>query len=225
MNWVDFFIGVVLILTIFIGYKRGLFRELTTFLGLLIAVIVSVNYADWLALKAENAVNIAPVLRYVLAFIVCFVGSMLVFKLIGYYFYRMVKLSQLKFSDKIGGAVFGAFKGCIILSLIFLMFIFFPAFQSFNQLIDESALAPYVRQAVPITYDYTEFFHQESGSFMDKVMAGVLGSQKEEYGKRPESLLDESKELGFTIEDLRVLNNIDKYFGEKVEVATKGAKE
>ncbi len=225
MNWVDFFIGVVLVLTVFVGYKRGLFRELTTFAGLVIAVIVSINYADWLAFQMESAIKIAPTLRYVLAVVVCFIGCMLIFKLIGYYFYKMVKLSPLKFPDKIGGAVFGAFKGSVILSLVFLMFIFFPVFQSFNQLIDESILAPYVRQVVPMTFDYTDYFHPESGEFMDKVMSGVLGSQITEYSKKPESLLDEEKALGFTLEDLRVLNNIDKYFGEEVEVATNGAKD
>ena len=223
MNWVDFFIAVVLILAVVIGYKRGLFRELTTFAGLIIAVVVSVNYADWMALKAENLINIAPTLRYVLAFIVCFLGSMLVFKLIGYYFYKMVKLSKLGMSDKLGGAVFGAMKGLVVLSLLFLMFIFLPVFQSFNQSIDESAMAPVIRQFVPTAYDYTEYFHPESGDFVSNVTAGVLGSQATQYAKKPESLLSDENPLGFSLDDLRVLNNLDKYFSDNIAVATEGA--
>ena len=222
MNWVDFFIGVVLILTITIGYKRGMFKELTTFLGLVIGALIAINYADWLALQVEGSVNISPSLRYVFALIICFAVSLLIFKLAGYYFYKMVKVSQRGSGDKIGGAVFGAFKGVAILSLLFLVFIFMPMFQSFNQTIDESAMAPYIRQFVPVAFDYTDYFHPNSGSFANKVATGVLGDQAVDYAKNPQSVFKEDNVYGFSMEDQRVMNNIDKYFGENVEVASRG---
>ena len=222
MNWVDFFIGVVLILAIAIGYKRGIFKELTTFLGLVIASIAALNYADWVAVQLESLVNMAPSLRFVLSFVVCFAVVLFIFKLLGHYFYKMVKLSPLGFSDKIGGAAFGALKGIAILSLIFLMFIFLPVFQSFNDSIDDSVMAPYIRQFIPTAFDMTGHFHPKSGEFTGKVTSGLLGSQAEKYAGNPESLLDKDNPLGFSLEDLRVLNNIDKYFGEQVEVAAKG---
>jgi hypothetical protein len=125
-------------------------------------------------------------------------------------------------SDKIGGAVFGALKGLVVLSLIFLMFIFFPAFQSFNQTIDESAMAPHIRQFVPMSFDMTLHFHPNSGSFSDKVTSGVLGSKAEQYADNFESLPGDNEVLGFSAEDVSVLNNIGKYFGDKVELANKG---
>jgi hypothetical protein len=86
-------------------------------------------------------------------------------------------------------------------------------------------MAPYIRQFIPSAFDATDRFHPNSGQFTAKVTSGLLGSQVEEYAKNPESLLDEDNPLGFSLEDLRVLNNIDKYFGEQVEVATKGEQE
>ena len=222
MNWIDFFIGVFLILAVAIGYKRGIFKELTTFLGLVIAAIIAFNYADWVGVQLEGLINMNPSLRYVSSFVICFAASLFVFKLLGHYFYKMVKLSPLGFSDKIGGGLFGALKGIAILSLIFLMFIFFPVFQSFNDSIDESAMAPYVRQFMPSAFDATDYFHPRSGDFTEKITSGLLGSQAKEYADNPESLLDEDNPLGFSLEDLRVLNNVDKYFGEQVEVASKG---
>jgi len=223
MNWVDFFIGVVLIIAVSVGYKRGVFKELSTFLGLIAGTVVAFNYADIVAIKAEGFVNIAPSLRYVFSFVICFIATLLVFKLVGYYFYKMVKLSKLGFADKLGGGVFGALKGLAILSLLFLMFMFFPAFQSFNQAIDDSVMAPYIRQFIPFTYDYSSFLHPKSGKFIGKVSAGILGSEGAEYAKNPEKLMSKGEELGFSADDVRVLNNIDKYFGEQVEVAAKGA--
>jgi membrane protein required for colicin V production len=222
MNWVDFFIGVVLLLTVIIGYKRGIFREITTFLGLVIGAVLALNYADWLAIKTEGMLNVSPSARYVFCFVICFAASLFIFKLLGHYFYKMVKLSPLKMSDKIGGAVFGALKGLVVLSLIFLMFIFFPAFQSFNQTIDESAMAPHIRQFVPMSFDMTLHFHPNSGSFSDKVTSGVLGSKAEQYADNFESLPGDNEVLGFSAEDVSVLNNIGKYFGDKVELANKG---
>lgn len=223
MNWVDFFIGVVVILTIAIGYKRGLFKEMSTFLGLVAGAIAAFNYADLLALKAEGFVNISPSLRYMFCFVICFIVTLLILKLAGYYFYKMVKLSSLGLTDKVGGSIFGALKGVVVLSLIFLMFLFFPAFQSFNQAIDGSTMAPYIRQFIPVTYDHSTIFHPKSGRFSGKVSAGVLGSRGAEYASNPDKLLDKENANGFSVEDVRVLNNVDKYFGEKVEVAEKGS--
>jgi len=221
MNWVDFFIGVVLLLAIAIGYKRGLFREITTFFGLVIASILAVDYADWLAIKTEGLFNVSPSARYVFCFVICFAVSLFIFKLLGHYFYKMVKLTALKLPDKIGGAIFGSLKGLVVLSLIFLMFIFFPAFQSFNQTIDESALAPHIRQFIPMSFDLTSHFHPHSGKFSDKVTRGVLGSKAEQYANNFESLPEDNAVLGFSAEDVSVLNNIGKYFGDKVELANK----
>ncbi|MCP4582534.1 MAG: CvpA family protein [candidate division Zixibacteria bacterium] len=222
MNWVDFFIGVVLILAFVIGFKRGIFRELSTFIGLVIGTILAINYADWLAIQTEGMLNVPPSLRYVFCFVVCFAASIFVFKLLGHYFYIMVKLSPLKFSDKLGGGIFGVLKGAVVLSLIFLMFIFFPVFQSFNQSIDNSVMAPHVRQFVPKAFEMTSHFHPNSGKFADKINSGILGSKAQEYADDFESLLDDNEVLGFSTKDISVLNNVGKYFGDKVEIATKG---
>ncbi len=223
MNWVDFFVAVVLVVTVAIGYKSGLFRTIATFLGLIITTVFSVNHADWLAMQLEGTIAISPSLRYMFCFIVIFLFGFVVFKLIGHYFYRMVKLTPLRYPDMIGGGIFGLFKGLVVLSLIFIMFIFIPGFHSFNDSIDESAMAPYIRQLLPFTFELTEPFHPESGPFVYKIKKGILGSNADEYLKNSESLIDKQEVLGYSFKDQSVINNIDKYFGEKFELAKKEA--
>ena len=224
MNWVDFFIAVVLVITVAIGYKNGLFRSITTFAGLIIAAVFSINHADWLAIQVEGMFNISPSLRYIFCFLIFFFGALFIFKFVGYYFYKLVKLTAVKYPDRIGGGIFGLFKGVIILSMVFIMFIFFPAFHKFNKGIDESVLAPHIRQVLPMTFKLTEPFHPESGPFIAKVKSGILGSEAEKYAKNPESLIDKQKVLGYSVKDQSVINNIDKYFSESIELAKKEAK-
>lgn len=225
MNWVDFFIAVVLLITIGIGFKQGLFRSIFTLLGLIVATIVTFTYADWLAIQIEGMFNIAPSLRYVFCFVALFLVMVAVLKIISNFFYKMARLTPLKYPDMIGGGLFGMFRGVVILSMIFLMFIFFPAFQKFNQSIDESMLAPHIRQVVPVVFDMTDIFHPESGPFIYKLARGILGSKTDKYADNPKSLLGKNEVLGLSHKDIGVLDNIEKYFGETIELAKKENKE
>jgi membrane protein required for colicin V production len=225
LNWVDFFIAVVVVIAVAIGYKKGLFKSIATFLGLIVANIISINYADWLAITIEGIFNLSPSIRYVFCYLVIFILCLLLFRVLGHYFYKMVRLTPLKYPDYLGGSIFGMLKGIVILSMIFIMFIFFPAFNTFNDQIDNSVMAPYIRQVVPISFESTSAIHPNSGPFMSKISRGVLGSEAEQYGENPEELLGQNKVLGLSNDDIRVLNNIDRYFGSKVELAKKGDKE
>jgi membrane protein required for colicin V production len=225
LNWIDFLILGIVFIAILSGYKRGLFKEVSTFIGLIITIVFAISYADWLAMKVEGTINLSPSLLYVLCFVITFVFTFAVLKILGHYFYRMVKLTPLKYPDKVGGGVFGILKGVFLLSLLFLMFIFVPVFQSLNQSIDESLMAPTVRKLVPATFNLTMPFHPNSGEFVDKVTSGVLGSKASKYANRPEALLKNNELLGMSLEDIRVLNNIDKYFGQPTELAKKGGKD
>lgn len=225
MNWIDFFILGIVVIAVLSGYKRGLFKEVSTFIGLVITIVLAINYADWLAMKIEGTFNLSPSLLYVFCFVITFVFTLFILKILGHYFYMMVKVTPLKYPDKVGGGVFGFLKGAFLLSLLFLMFIFVPVFQSLNQSIDESLIAPTVRKLVPTTFDLTIPLHPNSGKFVDKVTRGVLGSKASKYADRPEALLKNNELLGMSLKDIRVLNNIDKYFGQPTELAKKGSKD
>jgi len=225
LNWIDFFIAVVLLITVAIGFRQGLFRSIFTLLGLVAATIITFSYADWLAIQVEGMFNISPSLRYTFCFMALFLVMVAVLKIISRYFYRMAKLTPLKYPDMIGGGLLGLFRGVVIVSMIFMMFIFFPAFQQFNQSVDESVLASHVRQVVPVVFNMTISLHPESGPFVDKISKGILGSKTEKYAKNPRSLLGKNEVLGFTNKDIGVLDNIDKYFGETLELATKDKKD
>lgn len=219
MNWVDFFILVVLVVAFANGYRRGAFKEISTFIGLIITIVFAIYYADWLASRGEGRFNFSPSLLYLISFAVIFFAFQILLKFLGHLFYKMVKITPLKKYDKVTGGGFGLLKGALVLSLLFLMFIFFPGFQSFNGAIDRSSMAPIFRKVVPVTYDIGMQLHPSKSKFVPEVKNGILGSKASEYAKDPEEFLEKNEILGMTQNDVSVLNSVDRYFGSQTELA------
>ncbi len=214
MNWIDFFILFVLFLAMLNGYKRGIFKELSTFLGLVIGVVVAVTNADWLASQLEGKANFSPSILYVLSFILMFFVSILILRIIGRLFYKLVKITPLKASDKLGGSLFGIVKGLVVLSLIFLLFIFPTPLRNFDSAIQGSKMAKPIRSVVPYLYDHTQFLHPESNTFLSQVQKGILLSNASLYALNPKDALKDKVLLGMTDEDVKTLNKLNRYFNK-----------
>jgi membrane protein required for colicin V production len=214
MNWIDFFILFVLFVALLNGYRRGIFRELSTFLGLAVGVIFAVSNADSLVLLLEGKLNFSPSVLYVISFALVFLGCFLVFKFLGRYFYRMVKISPLKKSDKLGGGLVGVAKGLVVLSLLFLFFVFPTPFSTLDDALEDSAMAGSIRGLVPFIYDNTPYLHPGSDEFLTEVQKGILLSSASLYAQDPEGALKNKVVLGISDNDVETLDKLNKYLGK-----------
>lgn len=214
MNWIDFFILFVLFLALLNGYRRGVFKEISTFIGLVFAVVFAVSNADWLSMRLEGKVNMSPSVLYVFSFILVFGLFMLILKLIGRFFYRLVKITPMKLGNKIGGGIFGVVKGAVALSLLFLLFIFPTPLKSFDSAIAESSLARPIRGFVPAVYDHTPFLHPRSENFLAEIQKGILLSNADLYSGNPQGALKDKVLLGMSDEDVDTLDKLNLYFGK-----------
>ena len=214
MNWIDFFILFVLFLGLLSGYKRGVFKEISTLIGLTLGVVFSVSNADWLTTQLGGRINMSPSVLYVFSFIIVFSAGMLVLKILGHYFYRMVKITPMTVPNKIFGGIFGMAKGVLALSLLFLLFVFPTPFKKLDSAIGESAMAKPVRGFAPLIYDNTAFFHPKSKSFLAEIQNGILLSNAEFYAENPRSALKDKTLLGMTEEDVETLDKLSEYFGK-----------
>jgi len=217
MNWIDFFILFVLFMAMINGYRRGIFKEISTFLGLAIGVVFAVSHADWLASQLEGKANFSPSILYIMSFALIFALCILLLRVLGHYFYKLVKITPLKVSDKIGGSVFGIVKGLVALSLIFLLFIFPTPLKNFDEAIQESTMAKPVRSIVPYIFDHTAYFHPQSGDFLSEVQKGILLSNADTYAGNPQKALKDQVLLGMTDDDVETLNKLNRYFSKAVE--------
>lgn len=214
MNWIDFFILFVLFVALLNGYRRGIFKELSTLLGLAVGVIFAVSNADSLVMLLEGKLNFSPSVLYVISFALVFLGCFFIFKILGKYFYRMVKISPLKRSDKMGGALVGVVKGLVVLSLLFLFFIFPTPFRTLDDALGGSAMAGSIRAFVPLIYDNTPYLHPGSGEFLTEVQKGILLSSASLYAQDPKRALKDKVVLGISDNDVETLDKLNKYFGE-----------
>lgn len=137
MNWVDYVILAIFILSVLAGLFRGLFREIIALCTLIAAFVVATLFASPLATAfttsdtVQNAVNqasssdAAQSVSYVaigLSFGVLFIATMIVGAIIGLILNMIFQGTVLGIGNRLLGGIFGFFRGFLInLVLIFLV--------------------------------------------------------------------------------------------------------
>lgn len=114
MNILDIIIAVPLAVFIFLGWKKGVVREVATLVGVLVGIWAAVHLsqvvAELIGLEGENAVLIA--------FIVCFVGALVLAWLLGRLVEGLLKATKLSIVNRIAGALLGTVKALCILAVL-----------------------------------------------------------------------------------------------------------
>lgn len=114
LNWVDGVLLAALLLSIVIGFWRGLVYEVLSLAGWVGAFLVAQAYASglaqWLPLHGW-----VPAWRTALAFVVLFVGTAFAAGLVAWVIKRMVASVGLRPIDRVLGGAFGLVRGLLIL--------------------------------------------------------------------------------------------------------------
>jgi membrane protein required for colicin V production len=211
MNWIDFSILFVLILAFLNGYRRGAFKEISTFLGLILSIIFTINNADWLVGQLHGKFNFSPTILYVICYALVMAACIAILKLLGHFFYQMVKIAPLKVPNKITGGVFGIIKGGVVLSLVLLLFLFPTPFRSIDTAIETSVMARPIRGFVPVIYNNTGVMHPRSEQFLVEVNKGIIlpsGS----FVASNDTTSASGAQLGVSEDDAKTLNRLNQYF-------------
>lgn len=124
VNWVDMSLLVMLVAMTVVGSRKGLIRELMAFFVFVAAVIVTIKYIDLVAIRVHEQLGGSTLTSALISFLLVMAGAYAAFKLIGILFYRIAHLNTLGKKDKVGGALVGALRGWVALSLVlFLSFL------------------------------------------------------------------------------------------------------
>lgn len=122
MNLIDIIFGIVLILGAIKGFKKGLFVELASLIGLIAGVFGAIYFShyagDWLAAKTswgEQTINLT-------AFAITFIIIVLVVHQAGKLLTKVADFAMLGIINKLAGAIFSVLKYAFLLSVV-LMFI------------------------------------------------------------------------------------------------------
>jgi membrane protein required for colicin V production len=113
MSWLDYAVLAVLLLSIAWGAWRGLVREVLSLTGWVMAFVAATLLAARLAETFPTAMR--PELRVPLAFVLTFIGTLVLATIAAVLLARIVKVSVLHGLDQWLGALFGLVRGLLIL--------------------------------------------------------------------------------------------------------------
>ena len=123
MSWIlDVLASVYIIFLGYNGFNRGFIEEVGQFIGLILAIVISISWAPDLSIKLSEMFSIDNWLPNLLAFTFLFIATLLVARL----FTLMLNISLVssgnKLVNKIFGFVFGSLKGFVVFT-VFIWFI------------------------------------------------------------------------------------------------------
>ncbi|MFR9522989.1 MAG: CvpA family protein [Rikenellaceae bacterium] len=136
MNIIDIIIVVAFALFIVLGLRSGLIKQLGSFAGLILAIIL----AKSLSAEVAALLHIGGEYATIWGYIIVFVAVLLSASAITYLLRKVVQLACLGPLDRLLGAVLGAIKCALILSLSFALFDFVnSSFEIVDKKVTESS--------------------------------------------------------------------------------------
>ncbi|MEY4595159.1 MAG: hypothetical protein RIQ47_1569 [Bacteroidota bacterium] len=122
MNWLDIFLGVVLLIGIVRGFLNGFVYEIANFGAFFLGLYCGFELAEMISPKVSELLGAGPsTVRYVslfLVFLTIWIGMILLSKL----FEGLITVTMMGLFNKIAGALFGLVKFAVIASVLIYFF-------------------------------------------------------------------------------------------------------
>ena len=122
MNLLDAVLILPIVLMAISGFNNGFIKELASFAALVLGIYFAVFFSDVVAGFLIKSFDINHRYVFILAFLITFVGVVLLVSLIGKLLDKIAALVALGLINKISGLVFGLFKGVLIMSIFLVIF-------------------------------------------------------------------------------------------------------
>ena len=119
MSIIDILIGAAVVIGFILGYKDGFVRKIVGLIGIAVAVVTVIFFADDLGFMIEAAFGIEIYLAEIIGAIVIFLGILILFTILKRVIHPFDKVNNL-INQLIGGAV-GVLQLLFFLSAVFLL--------------------------------------------------------------------------------------------------------
>jgi membrane protein required for colicin V production len=205
MNWVDAVLVLLLLVSVIVGAKKGMIRELMAFIVFFVAIVITVNYIDGFAVWVHNQVGGSPLVSAFLSFVLLLALSYAVFKLLGLLFYRVAQLKQIGRKDQMGGALIGFLRGWLAVGFLTFLVFLLPLPQQFYDSFETSFFGPAIAKTIPLMYEGTSPVHPRNKNFMEKIEQTLLETKAN--SKSQKGMADEDR-----VEVYRVLQQMRRFF-------------
>ena len=112
MTWFDYAVFGIVGLSVLLAVFRGAVREIAALAGWAAALILSGLFAQQMTQWLPMALS--PMLRVVIAYLLIFLGVLLLSGLAGVLLAKLIRAAGLGFTDRAVGALFGIARGVLI---------------------------------------------------------------------------------------------------------------
>jgi membrane protein required for colicin V production len=125
MNWADYAILTVLLLSVLMGLWRGFIGEVLALLCWILAFWVAWMFGPALAEQFSASIS-TPSVRVLLGYALCFITVLIGGAIVAFLMRKLVEGSGLSGSDRLLGMVFGLVRGFALVTLVVLLMGFTP---------------------------------------------------------------------------------------------------
>lgn len=153
MHYFDIFVLVIVGLFALAGTRRGLVEELLKIIGLVAAILIAISYVHIVAAKLAAMFDSSPEKLTVISFILIILVVMFGIKLFTELLKRFLRFSMLGWADRAGGAIFGAVKATILLSLLLWGLLLLPVERYTSDLETNTETYSIILGVAPTIYD------------------------------------------------------------------------
>lgn len=120
MNWADWAIVAILSISVLISLIRGFVKEAMSLLVWVSAVLVSMLFYQRLAPLLAELIS-TPSLRLLVAWLILFVGVLIIGGLFNYMLGKLVLATGLSGTDRLLGVIFGAARGVVVVMIALIL--------------------------------------------------------------------------------------------------------
>lgn len=172
MNGFDVIVLVIISFCMIRGYFKGLIREISGIIGVVVGFYGANTYYQLLTPYLETLIK-TPAARSLICFLVLFCGILILIGLLAALIRKFLSLVFLGWVDRFFGLVFGTAKGGLIVSVLFIMMMTFIPDNA--QFLSGSQTAPYVSR---VANAMTLFLSQSMKTDFFKHLEGIKTNWK-----------------------------------------------
>ncbi len=157
---VDLTIVVILLFSIYRGFKNGFIVEFMRFFATYVSLVLAIRHMSDLAVILFGATDALPhSVITVIAFLLIFVPLMLIFRFITHKLKLVSRFSiTLGSVDRLAGIAIGLLKGAVFVSIITIVVSLTGLSNIFRQQLETSMLYQPMREILPLVYKTAKMF-------------------------------------------------------------------
>ncbi len=121
MNYIDIIIAIPLVWGFIRGLSKGFIIEIASLIALIVGIWAGIHFSDFVcSLLGSNFgwdSSYVPLVAFIIIFIIIIIAVFVIAKLLE----KVINIIALGFINRLAGAVFGALKYAVILSILILI--------------------------------------------------------------------------------------------------------